>query len=131
MRTALSLSIFQAVAIAATCNAAECVWTGAGGDGNWSTPANWRDSAVPGQNDTAIFENSEPLSLRLPSESGAQNFQFLGKDVDIGSDDGRHALYIYGHGTSTVEVVAGTTVTCSFSSRARAKSTIPWKNLSL
>ena len=33
-------------------------WTGAGGDSNWNTAANWSGSTVPGANDMPVFSNA-------------------------------------------------------------------------
>lgn len=112
MRT-LSLSILFAAAIAATCSAATRTWTGAGGDNEWTNTLNWTGAAVPGSGDTAVFENAGVLNLHMRHAGGeyrgATNLRFLGKDVFI---DG-NTFYVYGSATSVVEVVAGTTVTCS------------------
>ena len=97
--------------------AATRTWTGAGGDNEWPIALNWAGSAVPGNGDTAVFENTGVLSLRINRPSGydvgATHFKFLGADVAIGSDDAGNALFFFGSSTCTVEVVAGTTVTCS------------------
>ena len=107
-----SISIF-AVAIAATCSAATRTWTGAGGDNEWTNTLNWAESAVPGNWDTVVFNNAGVLNLHIHQAGGeyrgAANLRFLGKDVFI---DG-NTFYLYGTGTPVVEVVAGTTVTCS------------------
>ncbi len=42
--------------------AADCVWTGAAGDGLWETPGNWSDNKVPTLLDTAIFPNDNSVS---------------------------------------------------------------------
>ena len=97
--------------------AATSTWTGAGGDNEWTNTLNWTESKVPGIGDTAVFTNAAPLSLRIDRPSGydlgTTNYRFLGADVTIGSSNTENAFFIFGSATSTVEVVAGTTVTCS------------------
>ena len=51
------------VAAAVSVGAAEVVWTGAGGDGLWSTPGNWQGGAVPGADDTAVVASSDALTI--------------------------------------------------------------------
>lgn len=110
---ALPASVFFAVAIAATCGAADFHWTGAAGDNDYTNALNWAESSVPGSGGTAIFNNAEVLNLHIRQADGeyrgVANFRFLGKDVFI---DG-NTFYMYGTGTPVIEVVAGTTVTCS------------------
>ena len=93
--------------------AATRTWTGAGGDNEWTNALNWAESAVPGNWDTVVFNNAGVLNLHIHQAGGeyrgAANLRFLGKDVFI---DG-NTFYLYGTGTPVVEVVAGTTVTCS------------------
>ena len=93
--------------------AATRTWTGAGGDNEWTNALNWAESAVPGNWDTVVFNNAGVLNLHVSHAGGdyigAANLRFLGKDVFI---DG-NTFYLYGTGTPVVEVVAGTTVTCS------------------
>ena len=96
--------------------AATRYWTGAGGDCEWTNSVNWSDSAVPKSGDTAVFTNDAPLGLRFHATGypGASHYRFIGKDVFIGSDEGkRKNLYLYGTSTCKVEVVEGTTVTIS------------------
>ena len=61
--------------------AATRTWTGAGGDNEWTNTLNWTGSAVPVSGDTAVFENTGVLSLRINRPSGydvgATHFKFL------------------------------------------------------
>ena len=94
-------------------SAADFHWTGAAGDNDYTNALNWAESAVPGNWDTVVFNNAGVLNLHVSHAGGdyigAANLRFLGKDVFI---DG-NTFYLYGTGTPVVEVVAGTTVTCS------------------
>ena len=111
------LMLAEAMVFASVCGAATRTWTGAGGDNEWTNTVNWTESKVPGIGDTAVFENTGVLSLRINRPSGydvgATHFKFLGADVTIGSDNADNSLFFFGSSTCTVEVVAGTTVTCS------------------
>ena len=107
-----------AAACLALCSAqaANRYWTGAGGDNEWGTAANWSGAAMPGSGDTVVFTNDAPLSLQVNvgGYPGAARYRFIGKDVSIGSvESSRRTLYIYGTSTCAVEVVEGTTVTIS------------------
>ena len=103
----------SAVCYVGALSAADFHWTGAGGDNEWTNALNWAESAVPGNWDTVVFNNAGVLNLHVSHAGGdyigAANLRFLGKDVFI---DG-NTFYLYGTGTPVVEVVAGTTVTCS------------------
>ena len=37
---------------------AQCVWDGDGGDGLWSTAANWQGDVAPQEGDTLIFDGA-------------------------------------------------------------------------
>ena len=114
---ARNILLVATLSTAASLRADIRLWTGAGGDNEWTNTLNWSDSAVPGSGDTAVFENAAPLGLRIDRPSGcsvgATHFRFLGADVTIWAENADEPFYIYGSGTSVVEVVAGTTVTCS------------------
>ena len=122
MNTTTGKTRLAGLVLAAAClalcgaQAATRYWTGAGGDGEWGTEANWSGSAIPGNGDTVVFTNDAPLGLQfnMSGYHGAARYRFIGKDVSIGSvESSRKTLYIYGTSTCTVEVVEGTTVTSS------------------
>ena len=91
------LMLAEAMVFASVCGAATRTWTGAGGDNEWTNTVNWTESKVPGIGDTAVFENTGVLSLRINRPSGydvgATHFKFLGADVTIGSDNADNSLF--------------------------------------
>jgi hypothetical protein len=48
-------------------------WTGAAGNGNWGTAANWAGNAVPGSGDNVIFPAGAPLTVNLNVNATVQN----------------------------------------------------------
>lgn len=57
-QTLTATSGSMTVAQTNTINASPYVWTGLGGNSNWSTAANWSGNAVPGSTSTAIFDST-------------------------------------------------------------------------
>lgn len=55
----MSGKLFTCVGLAGllglTAVGATCTWTGAAGDGLWTTPGNWQDNAVPTASDTVVI----------------------------------------------------------------------------
>ena len=47
-----------------------CVWTGAGGDGNWMTAANWRNAVAPQPGADLIFSGTAPTSVNNDFPAG-------------------------------------------------------------
>lgn len=41
------------------------IWDGQGGDGKWSTPANWSGNTLPSNNDSVVFNNTSVASCQL------------------------------------------------------------------
>jgi len=92
--TAKRLKIVLVMCVAAFCvRAADRIWTGGGGDGNWSTPANWGGTA-PTTNDTLFFSGTTRLSSTndLPEDiplagiifnSGAGAFTLGGNRISL------------------------------------------------
>ena len=92
--TAKRLKIVLVMCVAAFCvRAADRTWTGGGGDGNWSTPANWGGTA-PTTNDTLFFSGTTRLSSTndLPEDiplagiifnSGAGAFTLSGNRISL------------------------------------------------
>ena len=52
----LTYALFATGGLAATAAADLRIWTGAGGDSNWSNAANWSGNSVPGSQDTAYID---------------------------------------------------------------------------
>ena len=92
--------IIATVAILALCRAAfasaTTVWTGAAGDGKWSTPGNWEGGVVPvsGNDDTvslngangADMENDiDNLTVARICFSGTDQVRLTGKELTIGT----------------------------------------------
>jgi len=53
---------------------AQVIWSGAGGDGQWINPANWKESKVPGQTDEVLLDNSmviDNYTVALPVGNSA------------------------------------------------------------
>lgn len=94
IRTSLRLGISTLLTLAALCaHAATATWTGAGGDNNFSTGANWGGTA-PSAGDDLVFSGTTRLSpnagsnLSINSLSfsiGAGAFTIGGNDLTIGS----------------------------------------------
>lgn len=58
--------------------AQDCTWTGKGGDGQWSNPANWSDDTLPKRGDSVtIADSGEVLFL------GAEGGQFLPQGISL------------------------------------------------
>ena len=62
-------------------NAAEKVWTGAGGS-NWNTPANWQPAGVPTPNDDVLFNGAvSSVSCNLSSSTVVNNLSVTGNYI--------------------------------------------------
>jgi hypothetical protein len=66
------------LAVAATCKAADYVWTGAGGDSAWNTPANWKpDTGYPRSGDSATFpQTTSPVTVALHGDQAVRSIVF-------------------------------------------------------
>lgn len=76
-----------------------CSWTGAGGDGKWSNPANWEDGIAPVAGSRvwmtltdaagAVFENDvDGLKINKIAFSGGSELTINGKALEITGDTG-------------------------------------------
>ena len=84
------VGVFSAAlaAVVGTCSAATYTWTGAGGDGKFSTAANWgvESVAFPG-NDTCVFNTGDALAVTLDSAVTVGTVTFSGAGaVTVGGD---------------------------------------------
>ena len=77
----------------------DCVWTGAGGDGKWSNPANWKDGIAPLAGSRAwltltdaagaVFENDvDGLQIETITLSGSSALTINGKAFGITGSSG-------------------------------------------
>jgi len=84
------LASILGVGVVAGALGADCVWTGAGDGTTWNQFQNWKDNAVPGTTDTAIFDQAEGGTINLPANvtisamrSGAGDWRFTGSQLAL------------------------------------------------
>ena len=64
-----------------TAFAADCVWTGAAGDGKWNTPGNWDGNAVPVNGDKLTLSGASGSEMENNIENlSIQQISFIGSD---------------------------------------------------
>ena len=49
-------------------------WTGAAGDNNWNTPANWHPSGVPGPDDYVYFNADTAINDVIGDSGGVTSY---------------------------------------------------------
>ncbi|MGN0846129.1 MAG: autotransporter-associated beta strand repeat-containing protein [Kiritimatiellia bacterium] len=99
--------IVVGLAVVAACGlvGAECVWTGAAGDGQWATAGNWSGGRVPGAADVVVFNDAAAVSFS--GTGAAAGFVFnAAATVTAGEDSSARILL----GTPGSETVASFTV---------------------
>ena len=102
--------------LASNVHGAVHVWTGLGGDNEWTNALNWSGNAVPGTSpgDSVLFTNDTPLSIRVTDANGNFTGRFEGKDVTFAPDPGSSKLFFFsGYPTCEIFVAEGTVVTVS------------------
>jgi hypothetical protein len=124
----LALSHTSVSATPGTCpvTGATITWTGAAGDGNWSTAGNWSPATTPGSTDFACIpaDTDGPASISVPTTSLTQFATYrpvtltgtltVSQGVDIEADS------TWGSATlsaATLHIGSGSTLTVSGSAR--------------
>lgn len=92
--------------------AADVVWSGSAGDGDWHNAENWIGGNLPTETDRVVFRNAEPVSVIMTNAVSVDAISVEGTDVVFGNNK---LVRIGGNsgGTGTVHVVAGATLVSS------------------